>query len=383
MNYTFYMNILNNTNFNQNSYGFDITKIDNSNILKAKSMLIKFYNENFIINYTNKFFIPKLKNLSNYEIAYNFNNKNMEVDFSQGNWNSNINEEFIFDFILFLQDGRIAISQQSIEIRIYHNNSFTIDNILKGHTAIVSCAIQLNNTNIISCSCDYNIKIWDIEKYLCTYTIRNDNLNIPREYITIIKLPNLCFATCDTNGEIKFFKVTNKKNCDINCKEIQKISILINSRITSLLYLEKNKIVTSIYDNHSIIFWTINPPQKQCIFADIPIYTSNSIAKYDNNIIVIVSENYIYFIDYLLHQIKLISNVIDENIYTIYIRKNKKILFTSIDSVYEYEYDDKKNEITEKGNIIIGETPYGFSAIGESDNGDIIIIDSHNSFILQ
>ena len=106
MNYTFYMNILNNTNFNQNSYGFDITKIDNSNILKVKSILIKFYNENFIINYTNKFFTPKLKNLSNYEIAYNFNNKNMEVDFSHGNWNSNINEEFIFDFILlFLKDN--------------------------------------------------------------------------------------------------------------------------------------------------------------------------------------------------------------------------------------------------------------------------------------
>ena len=381
MNYVFYTNILNNTNFNQNSYGFDIKKIDRTNILKAKLMLIKFYNENFIINYTNKFYTPRLKNLSNYEIIYNLNNKNVEIDFSQGNWNSNIDDNFIFDFILFLQDGRIAISQKSIQIRIYKN--FIIDKILKGHTATVSCAIQLNNSNIVSCSCDYEIKIWDLGNYSCIYTINNDNLQIPREYITIINLPNLCFATCDTNGEIKFFKYINKKIGNINCKEIKKISVLINRRITSLLYLEKNKIMTSIYDNKSIIFWTINPPQKQCIFDYIIIYSSNSIAKYNDNIIFIVSGSYIYIIDFLFYQIKSKINLIDENIYTIFIRKNKNILFSTIDGIYEYEYDYKKNIITEKGKLFIGESPYIFSAMGENDNGDIIIIDSVNSFILQ
>jgi WD40 repeat protein len=258
-----------------------------------------------------------------------------------------------------------------------------IDNILKGHIAIVSCAIQLSNTNIVSCSCDYQIKIWNLEKYSCIYTIVNDDLNIPREYIKIINLPKLCFATCDTNGEIKFFKCICKKNDSINCKEIQKISDLNNSRITSLLYLEKNKIVTSIYDNNSIIFWTINPPQKQCIFDNIPIYSSNSIAKYDNNIIVIVSENFIYIIDDLIYQIILKSKLVEEYISTIFIRKNKNILFSTTDSLYEYEYDNKNKEIIEKGKYIIGTSPYIFSAMGENENGDIIIIDSYNSFIFQ
>ena len=133
----------------------------------------------------------------------------------------------------------------------------------------------------------------------------------------------------------------------------------------------------------SIIFWTINPPQKQCIFDYIIIYSSNSIAKYNDNIIFIVSGSYIYIIDFLFYQIKSKINLIDENIYTIFIRKNKNILFSTIDGIYEYEYDYKKNIITEKGKLFIGESPYIFSAMGENDNGDIIIIDSVNSFILQ
>jgi WD40 repeat protein len=107
--------------------------------------------------------------------------------------------------------------------------------ILEGHNQWIQCLSSLNDGNIASVSVDKTIKVWNISKYYCTLTLQNENT-----IDTIVALPNGNIISCSENGNLEIW--------DSNFKIIQNIDL--NMKLGFLLLLPSNCLACTTYDNN-------------------------------------------------------------------------------------------------------------------------------------
>ena len=75
--------------------------------------------------------------------------------------------------MILLDDTRFASCSGDKKINVYSLSSFTLISTMKGHKRSVYDICKISNTEIISCSSDQTIKIWDTLTYKCGATIDN------------------------------------------------------------------------------------------------------------------------------------------------------------------------------------------------------------------
>lgn len=143
-----------------------------------------------------------------------------------------INDISLECLILLPTTGHVASSSwdRDNNINIWNVNTWTSLFSLVGHRASVNSLILFGTNELISCSYDKNIKIWDYERRVCLKTLRyGDFLNVRlyHDWITcIILLPLRDTLLSDSSeSSIKVWHVnnTNKKSkCLSRVNESQK-----------------------------------------------------------------------------------------------------------------------------------------------------------------
>lgn len=151
--------------------------------------------------------------------------------------------------VLSLSSERIASSSWDNTIKIWKGTSEYSDipiRVLRGHTDIVRCIIEIKERNIlVSISYDKNLLIWSLLTYQCVSVIRGvdclSNNNIIRkdidrlligdnDRINIVNI-NKCFIE-DT--------IVNKEKCDSLCKLTDTL-IICGCMNSNLYLLDSNK----------------------------------------------------------------------------------------------------------------------------------------------
>jgi WD40 repeat protein len=78
-----------------------------------------------------------------------------------------------------LEDNRIASSEEkNSQITVWSSQNYNIINKLNGHEGRVTCIKRLKTNQIISCSVDGSIKIWDYEVGKCLETLKGHNKKV-------------------------------------------------------------------------------------------------------------------------------------------------------------------------------------------------------------
>ena len=102
-------------------------------------------------------------------------------------------------------------------IIIYNNKTFKPDLIIKEHKSSVNCVIQLSSGELVSCSDDKTIKLYNINesKYNVIQTLKEHS-----DWVTkIAELKNKQLVSCSGDKSIIFYNKDNneyKKNYSIN-----------------------------------------------------------------------------------------------------------------------------------------------------------------------
>ena len=96
--------------------------------------------------------------------------------------------------LLLLKDGRLATTSSHKDIKVYNLKTYNIDNILKGHTDIVTSVCQLENNYLVSSSYDCTLCIWRQNK---TYFVVDEIFTAHTDKIhKVIALSNQRIASC-------------------------------------------------------------------------------------------------------------------------------------------------------------------------------------------
>jgi len=122
-------------------------------------------------------------------------------------------------------------------IKLISEKEYQIEQILKGHNSQINKVIQLSNLNLVSCSIDGNIKIWnkpeENKKYNCIHTFEFTT----NEINSIFELPNKEIISSNSNSQILGF-INIKQNEDdeiINYNFIDEIKCSNGSDIFYIL----------------------------------------------------------------------------------------------------------------------------------------------------
>ncbi len=175
---------------------------------------INFINENNGANKINKTPNPNLRSFEklidsriNFANAnknnYN-NNKNNDI-----NNNNNISLFYIFDEQTIINDiienkNKLIIALNNSEINIIDIKDKNVNKLL-GHSKSVIFVKYYDINTIISSSIDSEIRIWNINKLLCTYVIK-DYENDEGWILSLLRINNGLIFCGYSNG---FFKVYN------------------------------------------------------------------------------------------------------------------------------------------------------------------------------
>ena len=157
--------------------------------------------------------------------------------------------------LLYLLDKRIACGSK--KIFIYNIESINIDLILEGHFGEIYSIIQPNENNLISCSQDRTIRIWDLNnKKQIKYFI--GHLSSIFKIINI-KFYNDLICSCSEDKTIKIWNISNEeKNFTIKGHFDAVYSILeINDEIKSEI-----KYLLSMSNDETLKFWKFNIENK-------------------------------------------------------------------------------------------------------------------------
>ena len=258
---------------------------------KLNEKLIKLENEIENEKKTKEF--NDLINENRIQQIENLNNKN-KIQLTHCNlkeinsFNPHNNESNINSILSFPSGNLISVSSDR-SIKIYDNNFNIIQDIKNAHYyPILNCEIK--NENIFA-TCSFNIKIWikNIEKknsknsYL--YKI-NNVINDPDEssILKILFCLNGNIISCSDNKKIKIWEEVN--NNKYICIKILTHSIMI----TSILILQdKNILISSSLKETK--FWNINSYENLIDLNNINCMSSNGLKRIDENRIIIGGDN--------------------------------------------------------------------------------------------
>ncbi len=159
--------------------------------------------------------ISYIKVLSNDLTAIGYDNSYVEIfDFNkinsitkfQAHYSDNDNYDIMY--INELKNKRLitAFADNLIKILKNHNNQFSLDKTLYGHSDFCSKVIELKYGDLTSCSFDLTIRIWEIKQYYkCIKTIQAHSYWINEIY----ELPNTILISIggEFDPSLKFWNV--------------------------------------------------------------------------------------------------------------------------------------------------------------------------------
>lgn len=302
------------------------------------------------------------------------------------------------------------MSESTLEIEKYKIKEKELIDI--GHSSIITQVSKFPSKNYVSVSFDKSIIIFD-EYNKAIQKIENAHEK-EINYVCIKDDDN--FVTCGYDKSIKFWKKEgnefkfNKQISNAHEKGVHKISFDSNGNLYSsgadyslkiwkltndnnytniatlkhedeiysfLIIEDKNLLISSGVGIDRTIFWDLNSYNKICEIENVTCYTSNSMLRINDNIIVIGEEDgtKLRFVD--ISQKKLVKEI-DNHFYVfgLYLMKEKGIfLVGGSNGISVYRIDNfKKLQHVKYKNDISGFFPMKDEFIGTfGDNGKIQI----------
>ena len=185
--------------------------------------------------------------------------------------------------LLLLKDGRLATTSSHKDIKVYNLKTYNIDNILKGHTDIVTSVCQLENNYLVSSSYDCTLCIWRQNK---TYFVVDEIFTAHTDKIhKVIALSNQRIASCSEDKTIKIWK--GQKPYEI----IQTLR-QFNQPVESIIQIKgKEELLSGSYYGKSLKIWSLI--SFECITDIDQMYSfdRNSIFESPSRILLIGCDN--------------------------------------------------------------------------------------------
>lgn len=146
-----------------------------------------------------------------------------------------------------LKDGRIASCSDDNMIKAINASTFQKELYIKAHNDDVNYISLLPNGNLVSCSSDKTIKVWSIVKD--SYSLVK-SLNGHSDIIwKVISLDDYQICSCSADKTIKIWDV-------VSFRELKTLHGHFDS-VTSILKLEKEKILVSGSTDNTLKFWNL------------------------------------------------------------------------------------------------------------------------------
>ena len=256
--------------------------LENENILEKKELdfqkeeiyNLKLLNEN------------KLNEINNRLINFNIKQKLQVTNLNLKKINSiNSHNERIRNVTTFPSGKIISVSVDK-SIKIYDNNLNIIQDITNAHDEDIIDIYVKDENNFVTCSKDKNIKTWikklnkGVFKDEIIFILSNIIYEAHNDSITkIIYCLNGQIISCSLDKKIKIWE---EKNSEYKC-----IKILNHLKcISSMLIIEeKNILISSGVDGTNI--WNLNNYDNIYFFKDISCYGRNALQKIDYDRIIV------------------------------------------------------------------------------------------------
>ena len=176
-------------------------------------------------------------------------------------------------------------------IIIYNNKTFKPDLIIKEHNWGVTCLIQLNSGELVSCSCDNTIKLYNIieNEYKVIQTLNEHKAQVNK----IIELKNKKLASCSWDESIIFYnKVNNEYKKDYSISTNGTNGPIIQTKDNEICYYESNKTIC-FYDfiKRNNIMKLNNISVTGCIFDSLLMISKDLLVITGKNKISIINVN--------------------------------------------------------------------------------------------
>ena len=159
----------------------------------------------------------------------------------------------VYNIIKINNKNGIAVAAGNDILIIADINNYNPNNpeTMSGHSKNITSLILLNENQLASGSEDKTIKIWDIQKRLCTCTITGNYERIE----SLLKINNNTIAA-GSHNTIRVFNIENKKEL---------FSLVGHEKsICTMIKISENRIVSGAYDN-IIKIWDLD--KKSCEYS--------------------------------------------------------------------------------------------------------------------
>lgn len=242
--------------------------------------------------------------------------------------------------LLLLKDNRVACCTSAHSIKIYSPlRQWECDEILIEHSRIVSIC-QIDSGELVSCSEGKTIKIWDVNKSECVFTIKTQF-----EYESIAAIDDNNFIAASSKE--KKMKIWTGSAPHSEIKEIP----IESSNEYQLLYI-KEKSNLLLVTLHSIRVWSMRTYQCVYVIQGVGCWYINALYQIDSEKIVIGNSHTLYVIDIANGRIedKVINERVDFCSFTL-IRNRTTLLCGGYGKFYLYDMRRREgNEIKIAGN---------------------------------
>lgn len=221
--------------------------------------------------------------------------------------------------ILFLKDGRLATSSCDCSINVINITTLQVEiSIPSAHNSSIFYISQLHNQNVITCSSDRTIKIWEISesKYKNLATILGNSSSI----LKVIPITKDRFASCFEFGNIKIWSSNPpyRELIELHDK---------HTSLTSIIQLKQNGQLVSCSSQKKINFWNLDKYQLVHSIKGISCVWRNGMVEVSNNKIVVGGACHLSIINSKTYQIEAIIKIEgNDRVFSIFELRDKTIL---------------------------------------------------------
>ena len=154
-------------------------------------------------------------------------------------------------------------------INIYQNKTYITLSKIKAHDSDITYIKQIKNGNIISCSKDKSLKIWEQKNNNLTqlHILLSHTGSVNKVY----EYKQNYFISCSDDSTLKIW------NININIKTLNKH----NDSIVNILLIKHNILISASRDK-ILYFWNIDNFSIKGIIENIHCYSNNSMVNYNN-----------------------------------------------------------------------------------------------------
>jgi len=188
-----------------------------------------------------------------------------------------------------IKDGRFVTGSSDNSIIIYNNKTFKSDLKINEHNRDVACVIQLNSGELVSCSWDNTIKIYNINKneYKVIQTL-NEHKHIVNK---IIEFKNKQLVSCSSDESIIFY---NKDN-----NEYKKDYLISTNGANGPIIQTKDNEICYYEGNYTICFYDFIKRNniKKINDISVSVYSNDSLLMISKDLLLITGKNIISIIN--------------------------------------------------------------------------------------